>query len=121
MKTLLCITCPNSCRLEVEEKEGVIKVTGNKCKRGIAFAEAEITNPTRTLTTTVRTAFREAPVLPVRTAAEIPKAKIRDLMAYINSITVSEHLGIGDIVAKNALGLGIDILATSNILREEHL
>ena len=73
-----CIVCPNSCRLDARLEagpEGVI-VRGNRCKRGEAFAQAELTNPVRTLTTTVCTVFPWAPVLPVRTDAEIPKDKI---------------------------------------------
>jgi CxxC motif-containing protein len=38
-------------------------------------------------------------------------------MNYINAITVSRPLGIGEIVAENILGLGVDIIATSDILK----
>jgi CxxC motif-containing protein len=111
--------CPNGCRLSVEEGADSIDVSGNQCKRGVDFAVAEITNPTRTLTTTVRTSFPDTPVLPVRTAGEIPKGKIRELMHFINTVTVSRPLGIGETVVENILGLGVNIIATSNILREE--
>jgi CxxC motif-containing protein len=78
-----------------------------------------MTCPTRTLTTTVRTVFPWAPVLPVRTAAEIPKGRIGDLMAFLRGLVVREPLGIGEAVAENALGLG-DVIATSNILAEKN-
>jgi CxxC motif-containing protein len=117
IKELLCITCPNGCRLRVEERGGAITVTGNRCKRGAAFAETEIRNPVRTLTTTVATVFSGCPVLPVRTAGEIPKGRIRDVMNLINSITVSEPLGTGEVVAENVLGLGVNIIATSDMLK----
>jgi CxxC motif-containing protein len=66
----------------------------------------------------VRTSFPGIPVLPVRTDGEIPKGKIRELMGFLNTITVNEALGIGSIVAENALGLGINVIATSNVLKE---
>ena len=119
MKTILCIVCPNGCRLSVTENAKGLVVSGNQCNRGIDFAMAEITNPTRTLTTTVRTSFPGIPVLPVRTAGEIPKGKIRELMNHLNTITVTRPLGIGETAAENILGLGINVIATSNILREE--
>ncbi|GHU82299.1 molybdopterin oxidoreductase [Spirochaetia bacterium] len=118
VRELVCVVCPNGCRLRADISGGEIAVSGNKCKRGIAFARAEITNPTRTLTTTVRTSFPGIPVLPVRTDGEIPKGKIRELMGFLNTITVKSPLGIGSIVAEDALGLGIDIIATSNVLKE---
>jgi CxxC motif-containing protein len=121
MRELLCIVCPNGCHLHVDETGGEIRVSGNKCKRGIAFAETEITHPMRSLTTTVRTNFAGVPVLPVRTAGEIPKGKIRELMGALNTITVAERLGIGEVVTENVLGLGVNVIATSNILKEASL
>jgi CxxC motif-containing protein len=118
MKELLCIVCPNGCRLQVEGTSDSLTVTGNKCPRGIDFARAEITNPMRTLTTTVRTNFKGVPVLPVRTAGEIPKGKIRDVMRYLNGITVTKRLAVGDAVAEDVLGLGVNVIATSNLLQE---
>jgi CxxC motif-containing protein len=118
MKKLLCIVCPNGCRLQVEGTGDNLTVTGNKCARGIDFARAEITNPMRSLTTTVRTGFAGVPVLPVRTAGEIPKGKIRDVMRYLNGITVTKPLAVGDAVAENVLGLGVNVIATSNLLHE---
>jgi len=115
---ILCIVCPNGCRLHAEKNTEGYAISGNKCKRGIDFAMVEITNPTRSLTTTVRTSFPGVPVLPVRTAGEIPKGKIREVMDCINAITVSRPLGIGEIVAENILGLGTDVIITSNILKE---
>jgi len=118
MKTILCIVCPNGCRLNAEKSaEGFgYAISGNRCQRGIDFAIAEITNPMRTLTTTVRTSFPGIPVLPVRTAGEIPKGKIMEAIKYLNAITVSRPLGIGKVVVENILGLGVDIIATSDIL-----
>jgi CxxC motif-containing protein len=105
--------------MHTEKAEGRIAVTGNLCGRGIAFAEAELTNPVRTVTTTVRTVFPETPVLPVRTDGEIPKGKMRDLVKAVNSVTVTEPLGIGEAVLKDALGLGVNVIASSNILKEQ--
>jgi CxxC motif-containing protein len=118
MKQLLCIVCPNGCRLQVDDEHGKIKVTGNACQRGADFAMAELTNPLRTLTTSVRTVFPGVPVLSVRTAGEIPKGKIREVMAFLGTVVVRERIAIGETVAKNVLGLGVNVIATSNRLKE---
>ena len=39
MKNLICIVCPNGCRLHVAE-DGT--VSGQGCKRGVAFAQQEL-------------------------------------------------------------------------------
>ena len=118
MKEMTCIVCPNGCLLKVEEKEGKVMVTGNKCKRGEAFAETELTHPMRTICSTVRTIFKEVPVLPVRVSKEIPKDKIFDVMEVINQVIITEPVAIGNVVVKDVLGLDVDIIVTSNLLGE---
>jgi CxxC motif-containing protein len=119
MKELPCIVCPNGCRLRAEEAaDGALTVSGALCERGAAFARAEITNPVRVLTTTVRTVFTGVPALPVRTAGEIPKGKIQEMMRLLKTITVDRPLGIGEAAVKNALGLGVDVIVTSAVLQE---
>lgn len=117
MKELVCIVCPNSCTLQIEQKGEEITVSGNKCKRGIAFAKDEMICPKRTISSVVKTAFPDCPALPVRVSSDIPKDKIFDVMKEINSITVKKRLNRGDAVIKNVLGLGVDVIATSNILK----
>jgi CxxC motif-containing protein len=118
-RELICIVCPNGCRLYVTQTANGFTVSGNTCKRGETFALTEMTDPRRTVTSTVRTSFAEVPVLPVRTSGEIPKGKINGLMQLLAGITVEKKLGIGEAVLKDALGLGIDIIASSNALNEQ--
>ena len=117
-RKMTCIVCPNGCALTVREENGTIMVEGNKCPRGKAFGESEITCPMRTICTTVRTIFPEVPVLPVRVSCETPKDKIFDVMQEINRVTVTERLGTGDPVIRNVLGLNADVIVTSSILKE---
>jgi CxxC motif-containing protein len=134
MKELYCIVCPNGCRLKIEEIAGAAggeagaanaggaggkyRVTGNKCGRGVDFAIAEVTGPTRSITTTVRTRFPLAPALPVRSAGEIPKASVPELMRFLGTVSITTAVGIGDIIAHHPLNLEIDIVATSDVLKE---
>lgn len=117
MKELVCIVCPRGCTMKIEETESGITVSGNTCKRGEAFAKSEMTNPMRTICSTVATVFPDAPVLPVRVSSDIPKDRIFDVMKEINSVTVSERISRGDKVIENVLGLGVDVIATSDILK----
>ena len=118
MKELVCIVCPRGCTMTLEGEGKDVKVSGNSCKRGAEFAVSEMTEPKRTICTTVRTAFPDVPVLPVRVSKEIPKDKIFDVMAQINKVTVKERVIRGDTIIKDVLGLGADIIATSGVLDE---
>ena len=121
MKQLTCITCPIGCRITVDTSGGKFSFSGNKCKRGAEFAQAELTSPMRSLTTTVRTSFPDTPVLPVRTRGEVPKGKITEIIRELSRVTITERIGIGEIVAANAAGTGCDIIATSDILASDIL
>lgn len=118
IKEMICITCPNGCALRVEENDGKITVTGNKCPRGVAFSTTELTHPMRTICSTVRTVYPAVPVIPVRVTKEIPKQRIFDVMRELDSIRVEEALGRGEVLIGNVLGLGADIIVTSNVLKE---
>jgi CxxC motif-containing protein len=114
---MICIVCPKGCRITAEPGDPPA-ISGNGCKRGYQFALDELTDPRRTVCTTVKTAFPEAPVLPVRLTAGIPKNRIFDVMRAIAAVTVTEPLGIGEPVIRNVLGLGADVIASANILKE---
>jgi len=117
MKELYCITCPAGCKLAVYEHEKEFEVEGNECDLGYGFAVTEMTNPTRSLTTTVRTTFPGVPVLPVRTDGEIPKGKIMEAMKILRSVVVSIGLDCGDTVLEDLAGTGVRVIATSDVLR----
>ena len=115
MKELVCIVCPRGCTINIEKKNGEYEITGNSCKRGHDFALSEMTAPMRTICTTVRTAFKEMPVLPVRVSRDIPKERIFDVMREINGVTVKKRRVRGDVIIKDVLGLGADVIATDDI------
>lgn len=116
LKEIVCIVCPNGCRISCEQTgEGVV-CTGQKCKRGEAYATAELTKPMRTLTTSVKTAFPDSPVVSVRTNGEIDKAKLREVARALGGITLERRVKIGDVVAHNVCGTGVDVICTSDRL-----
>ncbi|MEG0833744.1 MAG: DUF1667 domain-containing protein [Oscillospiraceae bacterium] len=118
MKKLICIVCPNGCELTVSGDMGSLKVNGNLCARGEAFAAAELTHPTRSLTTTVRTSFCQVPVLPVRTNGEIPKELIGLAMEQLGKIVVRKPVACGEEVLEDVAKSGVSVIATSSILKE---
>jgi CxxC motif-containing protein len=117
MKELICIVCPNGCNLKIEEIDGKITVTGAKCKKGEKFALEEMVAPMRTICTTMKTTFTSLPVVPVRTSKEIPKELIFELMKVVNGTTVDKKLKRGEVVIKNVLNSGADIIVTSDMTR----
>lgn len=115
---MVCIACPNGCRLNIEKNpDGSLIVTGNKCPKGITFANEEVLAPKRSVTTTVRTVFEEYPVVPVRTDGEIPKEKIFDFVLETNKIVLDRAYGFQEPVIKNLFGLDINVVCSVDMKR----
>ena len=55
----------------------------------------------------------------MKVSAEIPKERIFDVMKEISKVQVIEPLGTGDIVIENVLGLGGDVVITSDLMKGE--
>lgn len=114
-KEIVCIVCPNGCALHTVSQDGEITVSGNKCPKGEDYAKMELTNPMRTLTTSVATTFESRPVLPVRTSGVIPKGEIKNAMKAVNRIVVDSPKSCGDIICVNFMGFGVDLIATDDL------
>lgn len=115
-RRLTCIVCPMGCQMEVALQDGVpVSVTGNTCPRGEKYAREECVNPTRVLTSTVRAEGGRLPVVPVKTAAPIPKALLFEAMAEIRGLTVQTPVKIGQTIAENLCGTGVALVATAGL------
>ena len=93
-----CTLCPKGCQIRFNEEIG--EYEGNGCKRGIAFAEQERTNPKRMLTTTVKIVGGRNKLLPVRSKEYVSKKSMGDLVAGLQSITVTAPVRSGEEVAQ---------------------
>ncbi|MFA5422115.1 MAG: DUF1667 domain-containing protein [Bacilli bacterium] len=113
IKKITCIVCPNGCQLEIDELTH--QVTGNKCLRGVTFAINEVTNPLRSVSSTVRTNLPEYPVVSVRTNGEIPKDQMLGLIKLLKGVIVDDYLPIGTIIIHNVFGSNVDVITTANM------
>ncbi len=111
-KRMTCIVCPVGCQLTIDDAHNV---SGNRCKRGIAYAIEEMTNPTRMLTSTVRVDSSVTRRLSVKTSKPIPKALLFAVMDEINQLSVKTPVQVGDILIKNVLDTGSDLVATRSL------
>jgi len=118
-KQFTCIECPRGCVLNVEiESCRVVKVSGNKCSKGEFYAQSEVENPLRILTSTVLTKGLSLKMLPVRTDRPIPKSRVAEAAVNIKELRIDKPARAGDVIAENFLGLGVDLVATRDALKE---
>ncbi len=118
-RELVCIVCPNGCRLEVELVEGetlqVGEVSGNLCDKGPGWAEQEILNPVRNIASSILVRGGAFPLVSVKTDAPIPRGKIFDVMEEIKRLEVDAPVRIGDRLIEGPAGTDCLIVATRDV------
>lgn len=112
---MVCIVCPNGCRLQVEQNGKDISVVGAKCKRGENFVHTELTCPTRSVTSSVKTTVKDYPVVSVRTDGEIPKEKITAFIQELSKFTLDKRVPIGTILIKDVCKTGVNVITTTDM------
>lgn len=114
--SFFCTTCPQECALTVTvgDNNEVLQVRGNRCPRGEAFGRQEIICPQRVLTTTVLLSSASFDrLLPVRSNIPFARSLHLQAMQLLKTVCVKAPVAMGDVIVKNILGSGADIIACS--------
>lgn len=109
-REMICIMCPMGCHLSVKKVGDEIQVSGNGCNRGVVFAKEEMTCPKRIVTSSVKTTEG---VKSCKTTNPVPKSMIFEVMKEIEKLRLSK-VKFGQVVIKDVLGTGADIIITAN-------
>ena len=115
IRELTCIRCPIGCQLTVTVEGDNVRVEGNNCPRGAEYGAKEVTNPTRTVTSSVRVCGGELPLVSVKTATDVPKDRIFAVMEEIHALTVDAPVHTGDVLIHSVAGTDSDVVATKTV------
>ncbi len=117
MAELTCIVCPRGCLLKVMENPEGYSVTGNACPRGVPYAVREMTDPRRMVSSTTRIEGAIHRRLPVKTSGDIPKGLVTKVCGEIGRLVVFAPVACGDVIIRNVLGTGADVIAARTMER----
>lgn len=116
MREFVCISCPMGCHLVVDDSDkNNITVTGNTCPRGKMYGINEVTAPKRMVTSSIKVKNGKDDVVSVKTREAIPKELIFDVLNELKGLEVNAPVSIGDVIIKNVLNTGVDIVASRNV------
>lgn len=113
MKEMVCIVCPRGCKLKVDDDNNV---TGNFCLRGKKYALEEIISPKRNISSFI--ILKDGRTCSIKTSTAIPKDKIFNVMSEVNKIKKSAPVFMNEILIKNVLNTGADIISTREMKDE---
>lgn len=120
-RRFVCVACPRGCVLEVDVAQAptgglaALAVRGNACRRGEDYGRAEVADPRRVLTSTVRTEGSRLRRLPVRTAGTVPLARLVEAARSLDSVVARPPVTCGEVLIRDLLGLGVDLVATDDL------
>ena len=116
---LTCIGCPLGCQIEVlmDDDKNIRLVTGNNCARGDKYARKEVTSPTRIVTSSVRVygSKNGERMVPLKTASDVPKGKMMEVIRALRGVSVPCPVRIGDVLMTDVAGTGVDVIATKDV------
>lgn len=116
---MTCIVCPIGCRLTVHRRDdGSLDVSGNRCKRGAAYAEEEFRDPRRMVTGTVAVAGGRVHRLPVKSSASVPVNLIPKFLNAMYELRVSAPVERGTVLAEDLAGTSLNLIATMSVEKE---
>ena len=118
-KHFVCVVCPIGCEIDVvHDGDKIVSLEGNKCEKAEEFVRQELIEPMRILTTTVRLGGSRWPVIPVRTDKPVPKRLFANVMRQIRRIELQAPVNMLDVVVKDVLRTGANVIATRTLPRE---
>ena len=113
---IICVACPKGCTLQVKHEGGEpLEIIGAGCRRGMDYAICELQDPRRMVASTVRVKGGLHPLVPVYTREGFPKPLIPQLAKELRRVEVPAPVKIEQVVLADALGTGIDIIASRDM------
>lgn len=122
MKTnreMVCIVCPNGCRLNVfvDGQNRVTRVENALCRNGRTYAEDEVQCPKRSLTSTVKVKDGTHPLVSVRSSKPIPKEKLQEAVDTLRLLELTAPVDFHQVIVSDILDTGADIVTTRQIAK----
>ena len=113
---IICVACPKGCPLHIKhEGHDVLEIIGAGCQRGKEYAICELQDPRRMVASTVKVQGGLHPLVPVYTKDAFPKPMIPQLAQTLREVELTAPVRLNQVVLKDALGTGIDIIASRDM------
>lgn len=110
-----CVICPNGCDILARTLADGIQISGEGCARGREYVLREMTDPRRTISTSVRIVGGNCPLLSVRLTQPIPRDRVRDAVEVIHKLHPNAPIEIGTVLISGIFDTDSDVIATRTV------
>ncbi|NEZ48011.1 DUF1667 domain-containing protein [Clostridium niameyense] len=117
IREFICKGCNKKCILTIEDND-YKKIKGNECNLGIDYGKLYNNSTKGIFTSLVRVKGSKNNIVPVKTTRPIDRSLWIACSKALSRLYVGAPIKIGDIICKNILNTGVDIVCTKNIYKE---
>lgn len=114
IREVICDICDKKCIISIDSIDDELEFFGELCSEGIKYANMKINNKD-IFTTLVRIKGSKYNVVPVKSSKVLDKKLWVECSKALSRLYVGAPIKVGDIVCKNILNTGADIICTKNI------
>ena len=112
---IICIVCPRGCRIEAEQREEELILSGFGCEHGREYAGEEFLHPQRFYTGTAAIEGADRKRLPVRTDKKIPKERLQDCAGIAAELRLSAPVAMGEPLTEGLFGTDARLVASMTL------
>lgn len=116
IKEVICDRCKERCILAIDKYDNNIEVCGNKCDEGVNYDNMQVSDK-NVFTTLVRIKGAKYNVVPVKSSKPLDKKLWIECSKALGRLYVGAPIKAGDIICKNILNTGANIICTKNMDR----
>ncbi|WP_027633584.1 DUF1667 domain-containing protein [Clostridium hydrogeniformans] len=121
-KASICEGCHKSCVIHIYKDKDDIDIYGNECEVGLEYGKFKSKEDKEIFTTIIRIKGSEKhKVLPVKSSQEIDRSLWIECSKALSRIYVGPPISLGDIICKNILNTGVDIISCRTIERDKRV
>jgi len=114
IREVICDKCDKRCLITTDTSNDQLECYGSLCNDGIKYATVELSNKA-IFTTLVRVKGSNHNVVPVKSSKPLDKKLWVECSKALSRVYVGVPIKAGDIICKNILNTGADIICTKNI------
>lgn len=115
-RELICTVCPLGCQMKAVLVNGRVKsVSGNSCRRGVVYARNELVAPRRMVTCAVPARNGKLPMGSLKTARDVPKEKIFDVIKAMKAACLIAPVTLGEVVIEDVADTGVPVVSTKAV------
>jgi CxxC motif-containing protein len=113
---VICNLCDKRCVIDIHKDEENYLYEGSLCDKGVEYGQEYMKNSSKIFTSVVRIKGNaNCNVVPLKSSKPLDMSLWMECSKALGRIYVGLPIKIGDVICKNIVNSGVDIICTKNV------